>query len=42
MRQLRSSGVIVLIVMPIAGIPITIFTPLGGAIGIGFGAQNLI
>jgi len=35
--------VIVLVAMPIAGIPTTIFTVLGGAvaIGIGFGAQNL-
>ena len=35
--------VIVLIALPIAGIPITVFTVLGGAvaIGIGFGAQNL-
>jgi small-conductance mechanosensitive channel len=35
--------VIVLAAMPIAGIPTTIFTVLGGAvaIGIGFGAQNL-
>lgn len=35
--------VIVLIALPIAGIPITIFTVLGGAlaIGVGFGAQNL-
>lgn len=35
--------IIVLIALPIAGIPITIFTVLGGAvaIGIGFGAQNL-
>lgn len=35
--------VIVLIALPIAGIPVTIFTVLGGgiAIGIGFGAQNL-
>ncbi len=37
-------AVIVLVALPIAGIPITIFTVLGGAlaIGIGFGAQNLI
>lgn len=35
--------IVVLIAMPIAGIPITIFTVLGGAlaIGVGFGAQNL-
>ena len=35
--------VIILAAMPIAGIPTTIFTVLGGAvaIGIGFGAQNL-
>jgi small-conductance mechanosensitive channel len=35
--------IIVLIALPIAGIPITIFTVLGGAfaIGVGFGAQNL-
>jgi small-conductance mechanosensitive channel len=35
--------IIVLAAMPIAGIPTTIFTVLGGAvaIGIGFGAQNL-
>lgn len=35
--------VIVLIALPIAGIPITIFTVMGGAlaIGVGFGAQNL-
>ena len=35
--------VIVLAAMPIAGIPTTIFTVLGGAvaIGVGFGAQNL-
>ncbi|MDG2167719.1 MAG: mechanosensitive ion channel [Opitutales bacterium] len=35
--------VIVLVALPIAGIPITIFTILGGAvaIGIGFGMQNL-
>lgn len=35
--------VIVLIALPIAGIPITIFTVLGGAlaIGVGFGVQNL-
>ena len=35
--------VVVLVALPIAGIPITIFTVLGGAvaIGIGFGAQNL-
>lgn len=34
---------ITLIALPIAGIPITIFTVMGGAvaIGIGFGAQNL-
>lgn len=37
------STVVVLIALPIAGVPITIFTVLGGAIaiGIGFGAQNL-
>ncbi|MCG8526342.1 MAG: mechanosensitive ion channel [Opitutales bacterium] len=37
------SVIVVLIAMPIAGIPITIFTVLGGAlaIGVGFGAQNL-
>lgn len=35
--------VVVLVALPIAGIPITIFTVLGGAlaIGVGFGAQNL-
>ena len=35
--------VIVLVAPPIAGIPITIFTVLGGAvaIGVGFGMQNL-
>ncbi len=35
--------IVVLAAMPIAGIPTTIFTVLGGAvaIGIGFGAQNL-
>ncbi len=35
--------VIVLSALPIAGIPITIFTVMGGAlaIGVGFGAQNL-
>jgi small-conductance mechanosensitive channel len=35
--------IIVLAAMPIAGIPTTIFTVLGGAvaIGVGFGAQNL-
>ena len=35
--------IVILIAMPIAGIPITIFTVLGGAlaIGVGFGAQNL-
>lgn len=35
--------VVVMIALPIAGIPITIFTVLGGAIaiGVGFGAQNL-
>jgi len=35
--------IVVLIALPIAGIPITIFTVLGGAvaIGVGFGAQNL-
>ncbi len=36
-------AVIVLVALPIAGIPITIFTVMGGAvaIGVGFGAQNL-
>lgn len=36
-------AIITLIALPIAGIPITVFTILGGAlaIGIGFGAQNL-
>jgi small-conductance mechanosensitive channel len=36
-------AIVVLIALPIAGIPITIFTILGGAlaIGVGFGAQNL-
>ncbi len=35
--------IVVLIALPIAGIPITVFTVLGGAvaIGVGFGAQNL-
>ena len=35
--------IVILIAMPIAGIPITVFTVLGGAlaIGVGFGAQNL-
>ncbi|PLX42422.1 MAG: mechanosensitive ion channel protein [Deltaproteobacteria bacterium] len=35
--------VVVLVALPVAGIPITIFTVLGGAlaIGVGFGAQNL-
>jgi small-conductance mechanosensitive channel len=35
--------VITLIALPIAGIPVTIFTVMGGAvaIGVGFGAQNL-
>ena len=35
--------VLILAVLPIVGVPITIFTVLGGAfaIGIGFGAQNL-
>ena len=35
--------IIVLVALPIAGIPITVFTVLGGAvaIGIGFGMQNL-
>jgi len=35
--------IVVLVAMPIAGIPITVFTVLGGAvaIGVGFGAQNL-
>ncbi len=35
--------VVVLIALPIAGIPITVFTVLGGAvaIGVGFGVQNL-
>lgn len=38
-----SSVIIVLIALPIAGIPITVFTVMGGAvaIGLGFGAQNL-
>jgi len=37
------SVIVILIAMPIAGIPITIFTVIGGAlaIGVGFGAQNL-
>ncbi len=37
------SVIVILIALPIAGIPITIFTVLGGAlaIGVGFGAQNL-
>ncbi|WP_290654028.1 mechanosensitive ion channel domain-containing protein [Idiomarina sp.] len=37
-------AMIVLIALPIAGIPITIFAVLGGAlaIGVGFGAQNLL
>jgi small-conductance mechanosensitive channel len=36
-------AIVVMIALPIAGIPITIFTILGGAIaiGVGFGAQNL-
>jgi len=36
-------AVITLVALPIAGIPITIFTVMGGAvaIGVGFGAQNL-
>ncbi len=36
--------VALLVALPIAGIPITIFTVLGGAfaIGLGFGAQNLV
>ncbi|WKE65146.1 mechanosensitive ion channel [Gallaecimonas kandeliae] len=36
--------VIILVALPFAGIPVTIFAVLGGAvaIGIGFGAQNLI
>lgn len=36
--------VVILIALPFAGIPITIFAVLGGAvaIGIGFGAQNLL
>jgi len=35
--------IITLVALPIAGIPVTIFTVMGGAvaIGIGFGAQNL-
>jgi len=35
--------VITLVALPIAGIPVTIFTVMGGAvaIGVGFGAQNL-
>ncbi len=35
--------IVVLVALPIAGIPITIFTVLGGAlaIGVGFGAQNI-
>lgn len=35
--------IVVLVALPIAGIPITIFTVIGGAlaIGVGFGAQNL-
>ncbi len=35
---------VVFLALPIAGIPVTIFTVLGGglAIGVGFGAQNLI
>lgn len=35
--------VVILIALPMAGIPITIFTVVGGAlaIGVGFGAQNL-
>lgn len=35
---------IILIALPIAGIPITVFAVLGGAlaIGVGFGAQNLL
>ncbi|MGF1483711.1 MAG: mechanosensitive ion channel family protein [Opitutales bacterium] len=35
--------VVVLLALPMAGIPITVFTVLGGAlaIGVGFGAQNL-
>ncbi len=34
---------VVLIALPVAGIPITVFTVIGGAlaIGVGFGAQNL-
>ncbi len=37
-------AVVLLMALPIAGIPITIFAVLGGAlaIGVGFGAQNLI
>lgn len=36
-------AIVVMIALPIAGIPITIFTVIGGAlaIGVGFGAQNL-
>lgn len=35
--------VVLLVALPIAGIPVTIFTVIGGAlaIGVGFGAQNL-
>lgn len=37
------SIIVILVALPIAGIPITIFTVLGGAlaIGVGFGAQNI-
>jgi small-conductance mechanosensitive channel len=36
-------GIVIMIALPIAGIPITIFAVMGGAIaiGVGFGAQNL-
>jgi len=36
-------AIVVLIALPIAGIPMTVFTVMGGAlaIGVGFGAQNL-
>ena len=42
--NLSLAAVAVFIALPIAGIPITIFTVFGGAlaIGVGFGAQNLI
>lgn len=37
------TAIVILIALPVAGIPITIFAVLGGAlaIGVGFGAQNL-